>query len=353
MGNKIMRILFTTLVMLSTTCCTKVPEKPLTPYVTTTSVTSIIEVEESVSSFSMLETQPTGVTTALLVEESEATTTEIETSVATENTCTTTFVETTFVETSEKTNLPSNVETETTAVTTEAETTQSEETEEVVTTKVEKEKSDTKQTVKEGKRVVLDVINIQQLPELPAGCEITSTTIVLNYEGIEVDKMTLLDYLPRVGYPVEGERWDSPWEKFIGDPTSDRYGCYSPVIIKTVNAFFESNDITSYEVIDISGSSIKELYAQIDKGHPVIVWATAFMKKSWLGPSWELKDGSTFRWRVKEHCLVLIGYDTGADTVILSDPFDERGTVEYDASLFEKRYKELYEQALVIQKNAE
>lgn len=201
-------------------------------------------------------------------------------------------------------------------------------------------------------RVVLNVKNIQQLPELPAGCEVTATTIVMNYEGIDIDKMTLLKYLPKMQCPDENGRWDSPWKVFVGDPEVGRYGCYSPVIIDTVKEALAAKDITSYEVVDLSGSSIDELYLQIDNGHPVIVWATTFMKESYIGASWELQDGSNFNWRSKEHCLVLIGYDVKNNTVILSDPYDESGTVEYDADLFEKRYKELYEQALVIQKKA-
>lgn len=213
----------------------------------------------------------------------------------------------------------------------------------------ENESNEVDETPKKETRVVLDVKNIQQLPELPAGCEITSATMVLNYEGIDIDKMTLETYLTKMKQPDKNGRWASPWDVFIGDPKASRYGCYSSVIIKTVEKFFKANDITSYEIVDVSGSSIEELCAQIDSGHPVIVWATTSMKKSWIGASWKLQDGSTFNWRTKEHCLVLIGYDTDKNTVILSDPYDERGTVEYDMDLFEKRYKELYEQALVIQ----
>lgn len=204
--------------------------------------------------------------------------------------------------------------------------------------------------VEKPARVVLPVENIQQLPELPAGCEVTATTIVMNYEGIKVDKMTLMTYLPMMQAPDENGLWESPWNKFVGNPKYNYYGCYSPVIIETVESCLETNDIKGFEVVDLRDSSMEDLYAQIDEGHPVIVWATMSMVASRNGNSWYLQDGSKYTWRANEHCLVLIGYDTEKNTVILSDPYDKRGTVEYDADLFETRYTELYKQALVIKR---
>ena len=40
---------------------------------------------------------------------------------------------------------------------------------------------------------------IEQYPELPTGCEITALTMVLNYYGYQVNKVTMaLDYMPKV-----------------------------------------------------------------------------------------------------------------------------------------------------------
>lgn len=201
------------------------------------------------------------------------------------------------------------------------------------------------------KRVILPVENIQQLPELPAGCEVTSAAIVMNYEGIKVDKVELLSYLPIMESANANGCWESPWCKFIGNPKLSYYGCYAPVIVETLNVFFKNNNIDYFEVVDISNSSIKELYEQIDNGHPVIVWATMFMKESYTGrSSWTLQDGTKFDWKSNEHCLVLIGYDKEKNTVIFSDPFDSKGTVEYDVDLFKKRFTELYNQALIIRR---
>lgn len=197
-------------------------------------------------------------------------------------------------------------------------------------------------------RVQLEVKNIQQLPELPSGCEITSTTIVLNYLGFDVDKLTLMKYMPMMKAPDENDRWDSPWNVFIGSPDATRFGAYSPVIKTTIESYFSENEIKDYKVIDLKGSSVTELYDQLDAGYPVIVWATIAMNPSAPGKQWTLQDGTTFTWLSPEHCLVLIGYDLENETLIFSDPFDERGTVEYPYETFEKRYIELFQQALVV-----
>lgn len=66
---------------------------------------------------------------------------------------------------------------------------------------------------------------LNQNPELPTGCEVTSLTMVLNHLGLDISKTDMCDYLDKgaVGHT-------DPKEKFVGDPTnSSSYGCYSPV----------------------------------------------------------------------------------------------------------------------------
>ena len=71
------------------------------------------------------------------------------------------------------------------------------------------------------------------------------------------------------------------------------------------------------------------------------------MRESYKGESWVIEGtNTTFQWITREHCLVLIGYTE--DEVILSDPYDSRGTVRYSKELFEQRFKELGSQAIVL-----
>jgi len=200
-------------------------------------------------------------------------------------------------------------------------------------------------------RVVLDVKNIQMLPELPRGSEITSAAMVLNYYGIECDKMDLLEYLPMVKKPASGF-WVTPNDAFCGDPreSTDSYGCFSPVIIKTINDYFSANSITGYTIVDLKRSKLDVLCDEIKNGNPVIVWATNDMEEADFSVSWENAPDSGVIWAINENCLVLIGYDNEKDTVILSDPANPNGNVEYPKDLFYKAYQKFAREAIALHK---
>lgn len=226
-----------------------------------------------------------------------------------------------------------------------------------VTTTVSATVTDTKQTAAASapanqSRVVLPVKNVQQLPELPTGCEITSATIALNYYGFNVTKMQMLEYLPMVAEPDRNGVWVSPNEAFLGDPRLETsYGCYSGALTKAIETYFKANSITGYTVEDADVKSFEELYEYIDKGDPVIIWASIEMQDiERVETVWRTRDKQRLYWLANEHCLVLIGYDKDKDTVILSDPLDPKGTVEYSRAVVEKAYQQMQKQSLVIHK---
>ena len=197
---------------------------------------------------------------------------------------------------------------------------------------------------------ILSVQNIQQLPELPSGCEIASAAISLRYLGFDVGKTDLLPYFTIGGAPrtVDGKTFGpDPWSCFAGDPKAEGYGCFAPVVADAVNRYLETAG-SSRHAVNISGTRVSDLAEYIDADLPVIVWATIAMQAPYEGDGWYLDgSGEYFRWPAREHCLVLIGY-SGSEAVF-SDPLDEQGTVRYDFSLFETRYRQLYSQAVVLE----
>ena len=60
--------------------------------------------------------------------------------------------------------------------------------------------------------------------------------------------------------------------------------------------------------------------------------------------TWEI-DGRNMTWYSPEHCMVLV--TCYADRVVLADPLWGR-FVTYDRNLFDKRYRSLHRQAVVI-----
>lgn len=197
----------------------------------------------------------------------------------------------------------------------------------------------------------LEFKNIQQLPELPAGCEITSATMALNYYGFNVTKIQMLNHL-EIDDDWSNGKGPNPWRTFAGNPRKSYYGAYAPVIEKAINSYFDSIGENGFRAKFVMWKSMDDMYAHIDNGDPVIVWATIKMSSVVYKNSWiDKKTGDLIKFPGGEHCLVLIGYDKDKKTVILSDPYDKRGTVEYSEELFLKRYKQLDSQTVIIQKS--
>lgn len=62
--------------------------------------------------------------------------------------------------------------------------------------------------------MIEDVPFIKQLPELPRGCEVTSLAMLLQYKGVQVDKMQLASEIHRVPFEQNGLR-GNPYEGFV------------------------------------------------------------------------------------------------------------------------------------------
>lgn len=182
---------------------------------------------------------------------------------------------------------------------------------------------------------------LSQYPELPNGCEVTSLAAVLNYYGFDISKTELSDrYLSKA--PV-GQA--NPYVTFVGDPRDDdAYGCYTPVLVAAANNYLSAVG-SAMRAVDLTGSSPSDLYARVDGGQPVIVWATRYMEPGHYSVTWNV-GGQDITWYTPEHCMVLVGYDDG--TVYVADPI-VGAIVDYDRALFETRYAELRNQAVVVE----
>lgn len=199
---------------------------------------------------------------------------------------------------------------------------------------------------------MLTVQNIQQTPELESGCEIVAANIILNYAGLKVTKGDLLKYLPQNDHftTKDGVKYGpNPWTTFAGKPDADRYGCYAPVIVNTINSCLShlGNKKGNHMAVDISSAPMESLYENIDNGTPVIVWVTVGMQEPAFGDSWYLSDsGRPFQWIEKEHCMVLVGYDS--KKAYFCDPLSNKNVVSYSKDLFEERYREMFMQAVAM-----
>ena len=185
---------------------------------------------------------------------------------------------------------------------------------------------------------------IKQMPELPTGCEITSLTMALHFYGIKVSKTVMADQ-----FLEKGEYRAADYRKvFVGNPREiNAYGCFADVIYNSAVKFLETVRTRSFDVINLSGCSPERLYSYADMGYPVIVWATSKCSSVKPGPTWVDKESGTLvTWPGNEHCMLLTGYDLEREIVYVNDP--QQGVVYYPMKLFEQRFEDMEQQAIVI-----
>src|SRR5690606_33787826 len=96
--------------------------------------------------------------------------------------------------------------------------------------------------------MIEDAPLVLQYPELPRGCEVTSLTMLLQFKGIDVDKVTLADQLLRDPSPIVYARgggiasWGHPNIGFVGDITldSEGFGIYHAALFPLLEKYVEN-----------------------------------------------------------------------------------------------------------------
>ncbi len=184
---------------------------------------------------------------------------------------------------------------------------------------------------------------ISQWPNLPTGCEATSLTMLLNFFGTNLTKEQVVSMQPNGPnlYRVNGVLYGAdPNKEFIGSPyDSHSFGIYHQPFIPIIESYFPSRSE------NLSGGLTSDLYAAIDSGRPVLVWASVGMMQVTPGIKWTLADGTVFQWKNGNHALLLVGY---TDTqVIMNDPWTGKQEY-YNKAIFEDRWIAMGKQALTV-----
>ncbi len=192
-----------------------------------------------------------------------------------------------------------------------------------------------------GKSKLINAPFISQVGSYPTGCESVSTVMALQHSGLNISVDDFIDSYLEKG---SANSFD-PNICFGGDPKSTSgMGCYSPVIAKAAKKALIGKRTT---VKLVSGLSLKELCEEyIDRGVPVIVWATIDMQKAATGKKITYED-RIIQWISPEHCLLLVGYDE--DNYIFNDPQKSAAATYYTRNASENAYCALGCQAVVIE----
>lgn len=192
-----------------------------------------------------------------------------------------------------------------------------------------------------GNSKIIQAPFISQLGKYPTGCESVTTVMALNHIGIDISVDKFIDsYLTKTGVPFD------PNISFGGNPRyTSGYGCYAPVIKKALDKALSGQKYTAKQLYGVSLKNLCSNY--IDKGIPVILWATMYMNIPYISSTWTY-NGKTINWIAPEHCLLLVGYDSSH--YIFNDPLTYQPQTYYSKSSVEVAYKGLNYQAIVLEK---
>jgi uncharacterized protein YvpB/LysM repeat protein len=169
-------------------------------------------------------------------------------------------------------------------------------------------------------------------------CESRSAADLAAFWGVSVSETEFLQALPRADNPEDG---------FVGDPSDTwgklpphGYGVHADPVAKTLQEF-------GLEAETHKDLSWDDLRAEIDAGHPVIVWVIGQM---WGGTpvEYEAPDGSTSMVAAFEHTMILTGYSP--DTVQVVDAYSGQYQT-YLLKTFKKSWSVLGNMAVFASRN--
>ncbi|MEG2935579.1 MAG: C39 family peptidase [Clostridium sp.] len=212
--------------------------------------------------------------------------------------------------------------------------------EEIIDTSTES--TETEEHIESNHYYISGVPVINQFPELPTGCEVTSSAMLLNFYGINVGKEALADEVSKAPLPgfkngrVEGE---SPYEYFVGNPRD----------VKSFGAFNQPmhNLISNYMVAEnITGCEFSQVIEKIKNGQPVMAWITRDLIEVQYASSWYVKN-EEFWWPRGEHTVIITGVEE--DIIVVNDPYDGQEK-RYELKRFKMIWETMGKQAIVISK---
>jgi uncharacterized protein YvpB len=203
--------------------------------------------------------------------------------------------------------------------------------------------------VEKPKSAMIDTPVIRQNPELPAGCEITSLTMLLQYTGVTKTKMELAAEMPKDETPVvlntDGsiQFWGNPNTGFVGDITRKArgFGIYHAGLFPLLKQY-------NPQALDITNQPFEAYEQQIAKGIPVIVWTTIDYLVPVRWATWNTSSGP-IQVTFAEHAVLLVGFDD--KSVYLNDPLSGKKSVQVDKAQFIESWRAMGNQGLTYTKS--
>lgn len=195
------------------------------------------------------------------------------------------------------------------------------------------------------KSILIDAPLISQLPELKNGCEVTSLAMMLNYAGIEVDKMTLAKKVEKDTTPPTYDKngniieWGDPDEGFVGDITGNNpgYSVDPEPLLGLINQYLPN------KALDLTEVSYDEIEKTLSKSIPIVVWVTCDFKDPSKNTQWD-SDDKTVNATFSQHAVLLTGYDE--ENIYYNDPHSNTKNKKVSKSSFIRIWQTMGKKAL-------
>ena len=202
----------------------------------------------------------------------------------------------------------------------------------------------TNQPIKD--QVLLDVPIIKQLPELPRGCEVTSLAMLLQYAGMDADKMTLAKQIkknPAKMHKINGQvHYGDPNDGFIGDMYTTHkpgLGVYHTPIKELAERYMPG------KIIDFTNHDFNTIKKHLSNNRPVwVIINTAYKKlDSSYFHIWHTPNGK-ISITYKEHSVIVTGYDQ--NYMYFNDPLTGIKNKKAPIAHFEEAWVQMGRQAI-------
>lgn len=195
---------------------------------------------------------------------------------------------------------------------------------------------------------LLDAPLINQLPELPRGCEVTSLAMLLRNAGVKVDKMQLAKEVRKDPTPMTYRNgrvhFGNPAIGFVGDMYSFKnpgYGVYDKPVFHLAERYLPG------QVVNMTGEAFDSVLNKIKADQPVwIITNVTFgvledsQFETWNTPEGEIKI------TYKEHSVLVTGFDE--NYIYFNDPLTSIKNSKANKKQFIAAWEQMGKQAISL-----
>lgn len=168
----------------------------------------------------------------------------------------------------------------------------------------------------------LNVPIMNQMPDLPNGCEVTSLAMLLNYYNVKVSKDELADNIKHVSsYSDDGRYRGNPNIGFVGYMSQANAGwcVYNEPLYDVASKYTD-------RIRNATGNSFIDIIRLVSEGHPVMIITTLKFSRVNDMQTWETKQGKVHV-TPSSHACVITGYNEKTDKVYVNNPYGYKNQV--------------------------